>query len=155
MPVNYKKTSPEIVASVLTYGGKMALFKRSQHVSGSRGQWHCITGFLDARSTPQDQAIREVTEEAGITAGNLECRGSAFLTEQDDAGTTWKIHVFHFESKTESLTLNWENDDAEWIFLGHIHQYQTVNWLDRVYSALGTMVVSLKCPESDTLVGWA
>lgn len=147
--------SKEIIATVITHRGKLALFKRSEKVTGDQGYWHCITGFVDPGRTPDVQALQEVNEEAGIPMSDLTLKSKSLLEESDRSGNTWTIHAFHFESRTDTISLNWENDDAAWTHLGSISQFQTVYWLSKVFDALGDMVAALECPQSDALVGWS
>lgn len=145
----------EIIATVITHRGRLALFKRSNKVTGDNGNWHCITGFLDPNQTPILQAMQEIHEEAGIPAEYLTLKHKSTFQETDHAGNTWLIHSFHFDSQTEHITLNWENDEAKWIFLGALNQYPTVDWLESVFNSLSGMVANLGLPRSDSIIGWA
>ena len=41
-----------VVAVVVEWRGRIALFKRSQSVGHERGLWHCITGYLEPGVPP-------------------------------------------------------------------------------------------------------
>lgn len=60
-----------VVAVVIEWRGKIALFKRSQHLHHDRGLWHCVTGYLEPGVTPKQQALDELLEETGIHPTNL------------------------------------------------------------------------------------
>ena len=80
----------EVVAVVVQWRGRIALFRRSQSVGHERGLWHCITGYLEAGATPRQQALTELEEEAGLTLGDLAAFQSAGqLLISDDEGNPW------------------------------------------------------------------
>lgn len=61
----------EIVAAIVTHRDLVCMFRRSIHVQGDRGCWHCITGFLPVRVDVVTQAVREISGEAGISDADL------------------------------------------------------------------------------------
>src|SRR5690349_21785110 len=61
----------EVVATVVQWRGRIALFKRSQFVGHECGLWHCITGYLEPHVTPEQQALTELEEEAGLLPQDL------------------------------------------------------------------------------------
>ncbi|MCB1667394.1 MAG: NUDIX domain-containing protein [Porticoccaceae bacterium] len=126
----------EIVASVLTNNGEVALFKRSQMVTGDCGLWHCITGFLDRHNCPSTHVRVEIEEEANIAPANLKLINSCRFYLNDSRNKTWCIHAFHFETTTKEIAVNWENDAARWCSPGDITRLNTVSWLSSVMSAL-------------------
>lgn len=128
----------EIVAALLTHRGRLGLFRRSQHVTGDVGRWHCITGFLPEGTAPLRHAMVEVLEELGIAEQAL-CRvGDKVIEMEDERGQQWRVHAFHFECSTDRTQLNWENDDACWIAFDEIHTLSIVHWLPRLVGELGS-----------------
>ncbi|WP_297834401.1 NUDIX domain-containing protein [Pseudomonas sp.] len=126
----------EVVAGVLTHRGRLGLFRRSALVSGNVGQWHCITGFLPAGADPLNHVLLEIQEELGISASNLLQGSAAIVNMHDHHGNCWCVHAFHFESMTESVELNWENDGACWVFEDQLESLPTVNWLSKLMCQL-------------------
>jgi NADH pyrophosphatase NudC (nudix superfamily) len=126
----------EIVASVLTNKGEVALFKRSQRVTGDRGLWHCITGFLEQHNCPSTHVQVEIEEEASIAAKHLSLINSRRFYLTDCRNKVWCIHAFHFETATKDIIVNWENDAARWCSPGDITRLNTVSWLSSVMSEL-------------------
>ncbi len=52
----------EVVAVVLTWRGRVGLFKRSGAVGHDAGKWHCISGHVDSGAGPYRQAVQEIWE---------------------------------------------------------------------------------------------
>ncbi len=86
------------------------------------GRWNGFGGKLEEGETIEDAAKREIFEEAGITAHNLEKRGVIefeFSTQsgQKNAGTL-EVHVFQVRSFTgapeesEEMKPQWFSIDA-------------------------------------------
>ena len=134
----------EVVAAVLTHRDRVGLFRRSRKVRGDAGRWHCITGFLPAAEDPQQQALNEIQEETGIDADQLERGCTAVLELEGADGTVWRVHAFHFSSRTETVTLNWEHDEACWRCLDQFDELPTVPWLAAVLEALAETLPSVK-----------
>lgn len=124
-----------VVAALITNQGKLALFKRSDKVTCDNGMWHCITGFIDKDREPQDQVIEEIWQEANIHQDKLQFKKSKTISEYDVSGNKWEIHAFLFESQTENVQLNWENDSAAWVFIHELCQFKTVKWLKNILDA--------------------
>jgi ADP-ribose pyrophosphatase YjhB (NUDIX family) len=105
-----------VVAVVLSWRGRIGLFKRSPLVSGGAGLWHCITGFVEYGVAPEDQALSELREETGLTDDELvalEARGVIELT--DPVGTIWRVHTFRAQTERRRLALSWEHDAYRWV----------------------------------------
>lgn len=126
----------EIVAALLTHRGRLGLFRRSQQVTGDVGRWHCITGFLPQGAAPMRHALIEVLEELGIDERALSAISNKVIEMEDDHGQQWRVHAFHFESSTDHIQLNWENDAACWVAAEEIHTLSIVHWLPQLVGEL-------------------
>lgn len=131
----------EVVATVVRWRGRIALFKRSQSVEHERGLWHCITGYLEPNVTPEQQALTELEEEAGLTPRDLadfQCGEQLLIS--DHMGNPWLVHTFTAVSTRRRLTLNDEHDTFRWTMPTKISRFSNrVPWLDAVIqSAPGT-----------------
>jgi ADP-ribose pyrophosphatase YjhB (NUDIX family) len=127
----------EVVATVVQWRGRIALFKRSQSVGHERGLWHCITGYLERNVTPEQQALTELEEEAGLTSQDLVDfqRGEQLLIP-DHAGNPWLVHTFTAVSTRRRLTLNDEHEAFRWTAPTKISRFSNrVPWLDAVIQA--------------------
>jgi hypothetical protein len=47
-----------VVAVIVRWRNRIALFRRSQTVGHDRGRWHCITGYLEAGVSPRRAGLR-------------------------------------------------------------------------------------------------
>ena len=126
-----------IVAVVLWHQGRMALLKRSGRVHHDTGMWHCVTGYLEASSSPRQQAVQEILEETGLAPSDL--RGFAegpVIDLTDETGAAWRVHTFRAEVLQHRLTLNWEHDVYQWVAPARIGAFGHVAWLSQIIHAL-------------------
>lgn len=126
----------EVVAAVLTYRERLCLLRRSAQVGSDIGQWHCVTGFLPAHEDPLQQAIQEILEETGIGGEHLSLQHSVVLELEGADGKHWRVHAFHFNSLTDHVEINWENDLSQWVPHHQLAEMPTVTWLADVLGAL-------------------
>ncbi|MBT2549331.1 NUDIX domain-containing protein [Arthrobacter sp. ISL-65] len=104
-----------MVAVVVEWRGRIALFKRSQSVGHERGLWHCITGYLEPPVSPRQQALVELEEEVGLTPQDLAGFESGEpLLISDAGGNPWLVHTFTAVSKRRRLLINDEHDSYRW-----------------------------------------
>ncbi|SFV02621.1 NUDIX domain-containing protein [Pseudoduganella namucuonensis] len=130
-------TVREVVAAVLTHGGRIGLFRRSARVSGDTGRWHCITGHLPAGADPHRHALIEIAEETGMEgAGGPLLTGRAVLELEGGDGVHWRVHAFHFSCAHDTVRLNWEHDACCWLAPDDLGGLATVSWLERVLAAV-------------------
>ncbi len=127
----------QTVAVVLTWRGRVGLFKRSAAVGSDQGRWHCVTGFLDPGRSPAEQAAIELYEETGLAVADL-----SFLTPcpvlelPDERGGSWLVHVFRAETEQRRLRLNEEHDAYRWVLPQRLRRFDgRVAWLDQVLEA--------------------
>ena len=127
-----------VVAVVVQWRGRIALFKRSQSVGHERGLWHCITGYLEPTVSPLQQALAELEEEAGLVLGDLASfRPGEQLQISDHEGNPWLVHTYTAVSKRRRLTINDEHDAYRWAAPGKIRRFSNrVPWLDTVLGSL-------------------
>lgn len=127
----------EVIATVVQWRGRIALFKRSQSVGHERGLWHCITGYLEPNVTPEQQALTELEEEAGLMREDLADfqRGEQLLIP-DHKGNPWLVHTFTATTTRRRLTINDEHDAYRWSVPSKISRFSNrVPWLDAVIQA--------------------
>lgn len=127
-----------VVAVVIEWRGRVALFKRSQSVGHDHGLWHCITGYLEPATSPRQQALVELEEETGLTSEDLDNfqPGEPLLIADQD-GNPWLIHTFLAAANRSHLTLNNEHDAFRWTLRSKISRFSNrVPWLDPVLQAV-------------------
>ncbi|WP_181138450.1 NUDIX domain-containing protein [Streptomyces sp. Ru73] len=127
-----------VVAVVLSWRGRVGLFKRSRHVGHDAGLWHCVTGFLDADGSAHAQALLELYEETGLTAADLTgFRAGPVLEPADAHGGHWQVHTFHAETTRRKLRLNREHDAYRWVRPQSVPRFDgQVPWLRDVLTTL-------------------
>jgi len=142
----------EIIAAVLTHNDRLCLLRRSAQVKTDRGYWHCITGYLSAGAPPLEHAFIEIIEETGIHRRDLELQSRAIVDRKGADGNIWRIHAFHFRSRTRSLTLNWEHDGGCWTPMRKLRRLRTVHWLAAVLEGLSLTIDTAESLDDDALV---
>jgi 8-oxo-dGTP pyrophosphatase MutT (NUDIX family) len=128
-----------VVAVVIEWQGKIALLKRSRNLGHDKGQWHCITGYVESGASPKQQALEELLEETGLRATNLlDLRAGPALFINDEHGEPWLIHTFTAVTSRRRLEIDWEHDSYRWTAPGKVKRFvNRVSWLDRVLQATG------------------
>jgi 8-oxo-dGTP pyrophosphatase MutT (NUDIX family) len=83
------------------------------------GIWQCVTGGLEGDEKVVDGALRELEEETGITAADIETlygldQVNLFHAEHVDALLAEAVFAAHVRSGVEPR-LSHEHDDARWL----------------------------------------
>lgn len=128
----------EVVAVVVTWRGRIGLFRRSKRVSSDAGRWHCITGFVERDETPLEGAARELHEETGLAVRDLSLlRDGPVLTLVGQDGGEWLVHTFLAATDMRRLRLNYEHDAYRWVSPGRLARFDgQVAWLRDVLRAV-------------------
>lgn len=126
-----------VVAVIVEWRGRIALFKRSQSVGHDRGLWHCVTGYLEPGTSPEEQAFRELREETGLAENDLVgFRQGTPLLLPDSHGSPWLVHTFTASARNRRLSVNDEHDTFRWVAPSKIRRFSNrVTWLDQVLGA--------------------
>ena len=118
-----------VVTCFLEYGAKIALLKRSDRVGTYKGRWAAVSGYIEGGNTPYQQALEEIREEAGLSAGDVELvrKGEPLEVIDEELGRKWVVHPFRFRVKTaEKISIDWEHTELVWMDPKDIGQYETV-----------------------------
>lgn len=128
-----------VIAVVIEWRGRIALFKRSGLLGHDSGLWHCITGYMEAGATPRQQTLEELSEETGLQAKDLlELRQGPDLVVADELGTPWLVYTFTAVTSRRRLEINWEHDSYRWTNPDKAKRFiNRVTWLDNVLEATG------------------
>jgi 8-oxo-dGTP pyrophosphatase MutT (NUDIX family) len=134
----------EVVTSLLQReDGKLLLLQRSSRVGSFAGRWAGVSGFLES-GPPEEQARREIVEETGLAAADLELRASAEPIYVRDGQRGYIVHPFLFSARRSDVRLDWEHSELRWVAPQEIGSYPTVPKLAQVWSALSSPAVERK-----------
>lgn len=128
-----------VIAAVIQWRDKIALFRRGKNLGHDGGLWHCITGYMETGATPEQQTLEELFEEAGLESRDvLDLLRGPDLVVADGMGNPWLIHTFTAVTSRRRLKINWENDAYRWTAPHRAKRFTNrVGWLDRVLDATG------------------
>ncbi|MEW1809949.1 NUDIX domain-containing protein [Pseudarthrobacter phenanthrenivorans] len=128
-----------VVAAVVEWRGRIALFRRNRRVGHDSGRWHCISGYVEPGTTPVQQVFDELFEETGLEAKDvLNLRPGPELVLVDGRGASWLVYTFTAVTNQRRLSLNWEHDSYRWTTPHKWRRFTNrVSWLEDVLSATG------------------
>ncbi len=130
----------EVVAVVLTWRGRVGLFKRSGAVGHDAGKWHCISGHVDSGAGPYRQAVQEIWEETGLRFADMDVFEAGPTLRLPDAGDglPWRVHTFRANTTRRRVRLNWEHVAHRWVRPCDVPRFSgQVGWLGEVLAAVG------------------
>ena len=117
--------------------GKILILKRSDKVRTYKGYWSGISGYVEKDETPLETAFKEISEEAGLSKGDVELVKQIDPFEITDyhegVHYNWKIFPFLFKTgKKSKVQIDWEHTEYRWINPSDIGEYDTVPHLEDV-----------------------
>lgn len=115
--------------------GRILLLQRSDRVGSFQGYWAGVSGFLEAAS-PLEQAFREILEETGLTASDVELQSEGAPVLSRDGMRVFVIHPFRFRARRTDVRLDWEHSRAEWVAPSEIGSRTVVPKLDRAWESV-------------------
>jgi len=129
------RETPVVTVFLQRPDGQIILLLRSERVGTYRGRWAGVSGYLE-EPTPLEQAYREVLEETGLGADQLELanRGAPVLVREDSR--VFIVHPFRFRVPGSEVHLDWETVKAEWVDPAEIGRRPTVPKLDLAWLAV-------------------
>jgi len=77
----------------------------------------------------EEQARREIREETGLSAADIELlrAGEPLTFEDADLDTRWTVHPFLFRVRPgAAIAIDWEHTEARWVRPGTLGRYRTV-----------------------------
>ncbi len=125
-----------VVTCFLERDGLVLVLRRSERVGTYRGRWAGVSGFLEPGTAPQDQAMRELREEVGLSDEDVQLvREGELLTVTDESlGRRWIVHPFRFRLLgNPQMQLDWEHVEMRWIPPAEIDQLETVPQLGEAW----------------------
>lgn len=122
----------EVVTSFLESDGEILILLRSEHVSTYRGRWAGVSGSIDEGNTADEQALKEIEEETGLSKRDIELvrKGEPQLIDDVKLRFRKVVHPYLFHIKDRAkIKIDWEHKEARWIKPEEIGNYQTVPML--------------------------
>lgn len=138
--IDYTDSSVAVVVTVFVkYKEKILLVKRSQKVSGYRGKWNAISGYVDEIRPIKEIALKEISEEIGIKPSNVKklTKGNEYTFSDKKEAKRWIVCPYLAElNKKPNIKLDWENTAYKWIDPKQIVKFDIVPHLDESLSRL-------------------
>lgn len=152
-------TETPVVTVFLHHRGEVLLLRRSEDVDSYSGQWSAVAGHVED-DDPDASALAEIEEETRLSESDVSLvrRGASFPVEDADRETRWIVHPYLFETRTRTVTTNWETAEAEWVAPTAILERDVVPELWTSYRRVAPSVVTIADDTthgSATLSIWA
>jgi translation initiation factor 2B subunit (eIF-2B alpha/beta/delta family) len=152
-------TETPVVTVFLHHRGEVLLLRRSEDVDSYPGQWGAVAGHVED-DDPDASALAEIEEETHLSESDVSLvrRGASFPVEDADRETRWIVHPYLFETRTRTVTTNWETAEAEWVAPTAILERDVVPELWTSYRRVAPSVVTIADDTthgSATLSLWA
>ena len=120
----------KVVTCFLESDGEILILRRSEQVGSYRGKWAGVSGYVE--TTPDEQALVEIGEEAGLSRADLKLikKGKLLSVEDEKLGVRWLVHPYLFRIRDRGkVRIDWEHKESRWIKPQEIVNYQTVPML--------------------------
>src|SRR5262245_60661293 len=114
-----------------TDGGedRVLLVRRSERVRTYRSAWGGVSGYVEPGTTPLQQALTELREEAGVDerAAQLLRTGRPIAVDDSAQGLHWVVHPFLFKLLApEAVRTDWEATEHRWVRPAEVAGFATV-----------------------------
>ena len=135
-PDRPEKPRKRVVSSLLCKNGLFLILERSSRVGSYQGYWSCVSGYVEKEEDPLETALREVTEETGISKDSLR------LLSQDGPNLTetetlvFESYWFLFDSTDSQVEIDWEHNQFAWVKADELKEYRLVPWFDKLFGQL-------------------
>jgi len=127
--------STRIVTSFIKNSDQILILKRSEKVRSMKGLWSGVSGMIENNENPLDRAKIEIFEEIGMKENEIKLVKKSEkmkISSSQYKNHQWEIFPFLFETKKETIQLNWENSDFKWILPIELKNYETVPSLEKL-----------------------
>lgn len=127
--------STQIVTSFIKNSDQILILKRSEKVRSMKGLWSGVSGMIENNENPLDRAKIEIFEEIGMKEDEIKLVKKSEkmkISSSQYKNHQWEIFPFLFETKKETIQLNWENSDFKWILPIELKNYETVPSLEKL-----------------------
>lgn len=106
-----------ITSIAIEKDGKFLIIKRAEHDT-MPGMWEFSGGKVDPKETLEQCAKREVKEETGMKARNIEYKGVSERFSEDrntNAGYHTIVHHFYTNKFNGKVRLSKDHTDSKWL----------------------------------------
>ncbi|MGH2487485.1 MAG: NUDIX domain-containing protein [Ktedonobacterales bacterium] len=120
-------------------GDRVLLVRRSERVRTYRGAWAAISGYLEPKVGPLEQAFTELSEEAALSEDDVAFvrQGAELPVVDETAGLSWIVHPLLFRLLApDKLTTDWEAVEYRWVAPDDLRTLQTVPMLAEAFAAV-------------------
>jgi len=121
-----------VVTCFLESENKILILRRSEQVGSYQGRWAGVSGYIEAETTADEQALVEIEEETSLNGEDLKLvkRGEPLLIEDEKLSVKWMVHPYLFHIKDRGkIKIDWEHKETRWIDPKELGNYQTVPML--------------------------
>lgn len=118
-----------IISCFVTFRGKVLLLKRSAKVRSYQGKWCGVAGFMDEPTSIEAKAYKEIRQETGITAEQIErlAVGEPYEFVDETLGRVWRVYPMLAVLKGPAdVAIDWEHTDYKWVEPLRLAEYDSV-----------------------------
>ena len=136
--IDYTDAAHAPVLNVLVLcDGYILLTHRGDKVGTMRNCWHIPAGYLDEEVSLRHKALEELREELGISASMAKDMRALAPSKETLDGKTWTVYsIIVRVLERPPIVLDWEHDDARWVSLTALAEYNLLPSLLRVIEKL-------------------
>ncbi len=129
-----------VMNSIVKFGDKILLLKRSKKLKFYPDCWSGVSGFLDDSKSVEEKVKEELKEEIGIGGNDILSikPGEMFERIDPDYNKKWLVHPVLVELKTDKIVLNWEAEDYHWVELNELKNFELIPGFDLLLEKLLT-----------------
>jgi translation initiation factor 2B subunit (eIF-2B alpha/beta/delta family)/8-oxo-dGTP pyrophosphatase MutT (NUDIX family) len=124
-----------VVTAFLIADKKILLLRRSEKVGTHKGKWAAVSGYLEGSEDPLRRAQIEIQEELSLSPEYIRLvrEGEVLRAYDEQTKAVWIVHPFLFETRSNTITLDWENAECKWIHPDELRSYETVPKLEEIF----------------------
>ena len=125
----------ESASSVVLIDGRILMLKRPDDSRSYPGRWSLCAGKLEKGETPEQAAVREITEETGIRT--VVKKGELPPVTVRENKVIWKVYPFIFDAGDSEPVLNEENDGYR---LVDYEELESMHLVEKTYEIVGELL---------------
>jgi 8-oxo-dGTP pyrophosphatase MutT (NUDIX family) len=117
------------------------MLRRPDDASSFPGVWSLVAGKIEKGETPENAAVREISEETGLRVNGPKASLDPILVRENDV--IWKVYPFLFVHGVTDVKLNSENREYKWVSPDELEKMSTVT---STVSAVKELISKIKGP---------